>query len=145
MPFIAIIRKSNSKIENIYKSEEPRQQDYFGIWGDPNLTVHVKVPPECNIYVIKAVLQEDGSYTFEKDEVKTPLVLANNRSAVISMRNQKLIASDWTQLVDVPLTTEKKQEWDNYRQVLRDFVATLSDDQILAIESIGWPDPPSSE
>lgn len=145
MAFVAIIRKSNSKIENIYKSPEPRQQDFLGPWGDPNLTVHVKVPPECNIYIIKAVLQDDGSYIFVNDEIKTPLVLANNRSSIISMRNQKLVASDWTQLFDVPLTNEKKQEWATYRQTLRDFVATLSDDQILAIESIGWPDPPSTE
>lgn len=39
--------------------------------------------------------------------------------AVRSERDQKLQASDWTQLPDVPLTEEQKQEWVTYRQALR--------------------------
>ena len=34
-----------------------------------------------------------------------------------------LRASDWTQLADVPLTAEKKAEWNTYRQALRDISA----------------------
>lgn len=35
-------------------------------------------------------------------------------------RNGLLENSDWTQLNDSPLTAEKKAEWQNYRQQLRD-------------------------
>lgn len=35
-------------------------------------------------------------------------------------RNLYLQQSDWTQLPDTTLTEEKKQEWQNYRQALRD-------------------------
>jgi len=35
-------------------------------------------------------------------------------------RNTKLVDSDWTQLPDVPLLEEKKEEWREYRQKLRD-------------------------
>jgi hypothetical protein len=34
-----------------------------------------------------------------------------------------LRASDWTQLADVPLSAEKKAEWNTYRQALRDITA----------------------
>jgi hypothetical protein len=39
-----------------------------------------------------------------------------------------LQASDWSQLPDVPLTTEQKQAWAEYRQELRD-----------ASNQEGWP------
>lgn len=35
-------------------------------------------------------------------------------------RNEKLWASDWTQLSDVPIAGWKKTEWTDYRQSLRD-------------------------
>ena len=35
-------------------------------------------------------------------------------------RNDLLIASDWTQVNDSPLTDAKKSEWATYRQELRD-------------------------
>jgi hypothetical protein len=35
-------------------------------------------------------------------------------------RNTLLVKSDWTQLPNNPLTTEKQQEWAVYRQQLRD-------------------------
>ena len=35
-------------------------------------------------------------------------------------RNFLLLNSDWTQLADSPLSSEKKQEWAQYRQQLRD-------------------------
>ena len=36
------------------------------------------------------------------------------------LRNSFLRASDWTQMADSPLTSEKKAEWATYRQALRD-------------------------
>lgn len=46
----------------------------------------------------------------------------------IKLRNQRdylLKQSDWTQMPDSPLTEEKKQEWQVYRQALRDLPATV--------------------
>ena len=37
-----------------------------------------------------------------------------------AQRNTLLSQSDWTVLVDAPLTPEKQQEWIDYRQLLRD-------------------------
>jgi len=49
-------------------------------------------------------------------------------------RNQKLQASDWTQLADIP--SETKSLWEPYRQALRD--VTLQPDPF----NITWPTPP---
>ena len=38
---------------------------------------------------------------------------------IIGQRNQLLQASDWTQLPDVPLTTEERAEWVTYRSEVR--------------------------
>ena len=39
---------------------------------------------------------------------------------LVEKRNNKLFASDWTQIPDSPMTAEKKTEWATYRQALRD-------------------------
>lgn len=41
-------------------------------------------------------------------------------NAVRDDRNKRLLDSDWTQLVDAPLTEEQKSAWQTYRQALRD-------------------------
>lgn len=53
-----------------------------------------------------------------------------------NMRNTLLLESDWTQLIDSPLTPEKKTEWSTYRQELRD-VTSQSDPK-----NIIWPSKP---
>ena len=55
---------------------------------------------------------------------------------VRGQRITKLRASDWSVLPDVPMTAEKKAEWETYRQALRD-VTTQSDPF-----DITWPTPP---
>lgn len=59
-------------------------------------------------------------------ETEWPLVRAE--------RDRRLLASDWTQLPDVPLAT--KEAWAIYRQALRDI--TLQSDPFNII----WPEPP---
>tara|TARA_B110000977_G_C10778932_1_gene377782 strand:- start:200 stop:481 length:282 start_codon:yes stop_codon:yes gene_type:complete len=41
-------------------------------------------------------------------------------------RNKLLVESDWTQVVDSPLTTANKTQWATYRQALRDLPASSS-------------------
>lgn len=60
-------------------------------------------------------------------ETEWPLVRAE--------RDRRLLASDWTQLPDVPLAT--KEAWAVYRQALRD--VTLQPDPF----NIVWPTPPA--
>ena len=70
-------------------------------------------------------------------------VPAENRTAYLNnrMRMERdilLAQSDWTQMPDSPLSTQKKTEWATYRQALRDFPAgwTPSD-------TADFPDQPS--
>ena len=42
-------------------------------------------------------------------------------------RDKALVASDWTQFNDSPLTDAKKQEWATYRQALRDLPQNTED------------------
>jgi hypothetical protein len=55
-----------------------------------------------------------------------------------SVRQEILSSSDWTILPDSPLTTEKKTEWQTYRQALRDISA-----QEGFPHTITWPTKPS--
>ena len=57
-------------------------------------------------------------------------------SILRSERNTLLYQSDWTQLADAPLTSDKKQEWATYRQALRDLPNTVD------INNIVYPEPP---
>jgi hypothetical protein len=52
-------------------------------------------------------------------------------------RNQILSKTDWTQLVDSPLSEEKKQEYIVYRQNLRDLPSSATYDNLI------WPTEPS--
>jgi len=42
-------------------------------------------------------------------------------------RNALLMATDWTQAIDSPLSDEQKTAWATYRQNLRDMPGTVSD------------------
>lgn len=53
------------------------------------------------------------------------------------IRNSILKECDWTQVLDVALSPEKKVEWATYRQLLRDFPETC--DPLNPI----WPTQPS--
>lgn len=49
------------------------------------------------------------------------------------MRNRKLEFTDWTALNDVSLSPEKKLEWQQYRQALRDITDQTDPENIV------WP------
>ncbi len=51
-------------------------------------------------------------------------------------RSIELQECDWTQLADVPMSDEKKEEWKLYRQSLRDITNFDSPDHVI------WPSKP---
>jgi hypothetical protein len=67
----------------------------------------------------------------------TPPSVAN---LIRERRIELLAASDWTQVLDSPLTESQKTAWATYRQALRD----LPDDQgaVNSFEDVVWPTPP---
>lgn len=68
---------------------------------------------------------------------RTPAEAQEQARAVITAeRDQLLAASDWTQMLDSPLSPEKRADWAKYRQELRDI--TLQPDY----SNIIWPKKP---
>ena len=61
---------------------------------------------------------------------------ANEWGLVREKRALLLNNSDWTQLEDVPLTTEKKESWRTYRQSLRDITTQANP------ATVSWPTQP---
>ena len=56
------------------------------------------------------------------------------------IRNDFLIASDWTQVNDSPLSDAKKAEWATYRQALRDLPANNS--SAISMDDVTFPTQP---
>lgn len=68
----------------------------------------------------------------------------NKTQAIIDLRSYRdamLNSSDWTQTPDSPLSDTKKQEWQTYRQALRDLPAAYTD--IESVDEVTWPTTPS--
>jgi hypothetical protein len=53
-------------------------------------------------------------------------------------RDGLLLVSDWTQVADAPLSSEKKTEWATYRQSLRDITS-----QEGFPNNVSWPTQPA--
>lgn len=63
-------------------------------------------------------------------------MIRNDKIRVIrDQRNALLFASDWTQTLDAPLTSEKKAEWAAYRQQLRDMMVNIEDPDLIVFPS----------
>lgn len=102
---------------------------------------------------VEATLGENdkitGSYFVigEDEVVEYQTVASKSESEIQDMINQKWInirsqrsiylkESDWTQLADVALSDEKKEEWKVYRQSLRDITNFETPDNVI------WPTKP---
>ncbi|WP_366656635.1 tail fiber assembly protein [Fodinicurvata sp. EGI_FJ10296] len=57
--------------------------------------------------------------------------------AIRRERDDRLIASDWTQLPDADLGDAERQAWRSYRKALRDITDAFDDPAAVV-----WPDPP---
>jgi hypothetical protein len=70
------------------------------------------------------------------DAVDQPFTEEQALDGVRAVRNDKLVASDWTQLPDVSLSPEQVEAWRVYRQQLRDITDGLQWDVTT------WPPQP---
>jgi hypothetical protein len=62
-----------------------------------------------------------------------------------SIRDERLLVCDWTQLPNTPLTEEKKVDWEVYRQALRNLPNNITDPKPLVnnLNHSDWPVPPT--
>ncbi len=79
----------------------------------------------------------DGTVISSVEQLPDVTIVSNDKTPSELLRedrNAALIASDWTQLPNGPLSDAKVQEWATYRQALRD---------LLASTNPVWPTPPN--
>ena len=69
---------------------------------------------------------------------RPPLTMEQAMSALRIERDQRLAASDWTQMPDAPLGDAARAAWRGYRQALRDLPETVTDPAAIA-----WPVAPA--
>lgn len=98
----------------------------------------------------------DGEYNanqYRFDITQTPPVLVAKNVTFIpdfevlirKYRNRRLLASDWTQGADSPLSETKRAEWAVYRQALRDITQTYNSNTVTnqaEFDAIVWPAKP---
>lgn len=85
-------------------------------------------------------VQQDGGWVSNWVQQPSP-----NRDAIMAKlaadmrkgRGQELASSDWTQLIDTPLSAEQKTAWGQYRQALRDITT-----QATFPWQVAWPAKP---
>ena len=78
----------------------------------------------------KTYMRESPDPTEEEIAAEAAHLLQVQSDAGREKRDNLLVESDWTQVVDSPLTDEKKAEWVTYRAALRN----LPTDE-------DWPEP----
>lgn len=68
-------------------------------------------------------MEEYNSEEYNSWEEEQEVLFASFSMEARNQRNRLLTACDWTQVADVGLTEEKKLEWQNYRQALREITS----------------------
>ena len=99
---------------------------------------YIEVTPEWNqFYTLSPVVNvvDAEAKTVTGTITATPISDEDAWIVVRRIRNSRLTATDWTQLPDSPLSSEKKAEWSVYRQALRDITTQENPREIV------WPTP----
>ena len=79
----------------------------------------------------------------EGDEViDAPYTYDEAMTALRTERDRRLLACDWTQLPDVPLSQSQVLAWRSYRKALRDTPEAVQAQGWDGV--VSWPTPPAS-
>ena len=132
---ITVYKKSNGEIVKVCKCIESDIRLQY----DPATEAYIEDSYDYNSYYIQDSQPVDipeapsqyHKFNYDTKQWYDPRTNATQWVVIKQQRNQLLLASDWTQLPDVPLAT--KEVWAAYRQVLRD-ITTQTDPF-----NITWP------
>jgi len=97
--------------------------DHFDLQAQDNEVVEGIYPDDKYYWdngFIAMPLKPEGFYNFDYTTKTWVLNTTQTIRANKAKRNSLLLSSDWTQLLDVNLTNLEKQNWQTYRQSLRD-------------------------
>ena len=115
----------------------------------PHLNIPNQVITEIDFYYEKSLETLDAEKQRrdkEKEEAQEAIdAITDFSKGLRNLRNHRLSNCDWTALNDVALSPEKKQEWEQYRQVLRDLpsIVTNPKDLVKDPNHPDWPAPPT--
>jgi hypothetical protein len=115
-------------------------------WYDDHGEVELKTPdPNIPITDLGIYLQASDLWDAKKEEFIQAELNRDYWEEFRTIRNYKLLQSDWTQLPDVSLTVEEKAAWDLYRQQLRALPDNITDPKPLVLDfnHPDWPVPPA--
>lgn len=90
-----------------------------------------------NNEIIDMPPKPEGAAYFDYEQKQWVLDYQKQDEIVKGIRNNLLYQSDWTQIPNNPLTVEKQEQWEIYRQQLRDIT-----DQSGYPFDIVWPTMP---
>lgn len=139
---VAIVILETLAIPCVYDAVEPSQNMFGGDFGSPSVSVHLPVPEGLDPETVMAVKDDQGNVTLVEDPSKVQAKLDAAWRDLRSQRNARLAATDYTQMPDSPLSSDKKAQWAEYRQALRDLPDVV---QIAVPEdfvSVPWPQAP---
>lgn len=138
-PYVTINKDSLQIVDRFYSNAVGD----FGGREAPHVTF-IQVEEPLNLYTVKAIKDEEENIVLVEDEElaeymrREPDRIRERHTRIMkNKRNDLLLKSDWTQFPNSPLSETKKQEWDTYRQALRDLPANTTDP-----ENPIWPTPP---
>ena len=103
--------KPDYRKNTYYDTETGAQVKKLDIGETPKATWTTKKPPEFSEFAA-------GDWVFNTEKWLDEAVRAE--------RDVRLAGTDWTQLLDAPITKEKQAEFAVYRQQLRDLPATIT-------------------
>lgn len=94
----------------------------------PNTHVLVEIPEEYHESpeILSFILQDNGTCTFSIDEQANESRNNFLLEGVRRTRDLQLLNSDWTQLNTTTISDTKKNEWETYRQKLRDLPSLVT-------------------
>jgi hypothetical protein len=131
---ILIVKNSDLSIASYYDADAP--MSYGGPWGDSTQFTHVVVPnemdPDCVV-----VVDNEGILEAQEDQALLDAKEERQWEALRKERDKRLAESDWTQIMDSPLSTEARDAWIIYRQELRDIPENTEDPA-----NPDWPERP---
>ena len=132
-----VLPRNWKNISNFYLLDEETLKSYgwFPYRFEPASIPENGIPDGSLHQITEEEVIEIQTYRI-KTELEIEIELNSKWSQIRFQRNKLLLECDWTQLVDTQLTSEKKIEWQTYRQLLRD--VTLQSDPYNII----WPDEP---
>ena len=129
---------------------EPALDDAIvdGQTAGEHLVVEIPFDSDSNEYLTTKVYDKQSKSWVDREPKPSKWHKWNNgweldkeslHGYIRKMRNSFLSKTDWTQSPDSPLSQDKKSEWKQYRQELRD----LPLENVTSLEDVVWPTPPA--